>query len=69
MDPQTGEAVFPTIERLGPGEELRLAVNVLAKTHGTATCEVSLVHDELGNRQADPFGLHPHHSGGRCPRR
>ena len=43
------EVKFPTIDRLGPGQELKLTIDVVAEKPGVGTCQVTLVHDDNGD--------------------
>ena len=43
------EVKFPKIDRLGPGQELTLAIKVVADKPGVGTCQVTLVHDDNGD--------------------
>ena len=45
---KTGEVIFPTFERLPPGGRLVLTIDVEAASAGTASCEVVLTHEDLG---------------------
>ena len=45
-DPTT--LLFPALDRLAPGKDLRLAIKVKALKPGVANCRISLMHDDLG---------------------
>ena len=51
LDTTENRVVFPTIERLAPGAEKLLYVNVKGDKPGTATCRVYLTHQEMGNNE------------------
>ncbi len=43
------EVKFPKIDHLGPGQELNLAIKVIADKPGVGTCQITLVHDDNGD--------------------
>jgi uncharacterized repeat protein (TIGR01451 family) len=52
-NPQTGEFIFPIIERLGVGQSKTLSLEVQATAGGPARCQVSLGHNEMAQGE-DP---------------
>ena len=50
-NPTTGKILFPQIDRLAPGAELTLIIKVRALRPGLATCQVRLMHADLGDEQ------------------
>lgn len=50
-NPKTGKILFPQIDRLAPGAEMTLIIRVRAIRPGLATCQVRLMHADLGDEQ------------------
>ena len=46
FEPNTGDFVFPEIDRLDPGKSLVVGLDVIALQSGSATCHVKLAHAE-----------------------
>ncbi|HWE35239.1 MAG TPA: DUF11 domain-containing protein [Isosphaeraceae bacterium] len=50
-DPQSGAVLFPQVDRLAPGATMTLTIKVEATKPGLATCQVHLVHADLGDEK------------------
>jgi uncharacterized repeat protein (TIGR01451 family) len=50
-DPQSGAVLFPQVDRLAPGATMTLTIKVQATKPGLATCQVHLVHADLGDEK------------------
>lgn len=51
FDPKTGAVLIPQIDRLAPKKTLTLTIRVKATRPGLATCQVNLVHADLGDEK------------------
>jgi uncharacterized repeat protein (TIGR01451 family) len=57
--PEEGVLVFPLIEKLGPGKEMLLGIDVkvVADAPKLATCRVEVLHDDLTEKFEDMAGI------------
>ena len=53
----TGDLVFPQIDRLGAGKEMTMGIKVKCREAGLATCRVFLTHDDLDNGRLEDVAV------------